>query len=60
MDDPRFYRAVALEDGLLLRLNVDDYLYIYEELPGIEDMLGCLGAQPKTLNRDQCPLVGKR
>lgn len=39
VDDPRFYRAVALEDGVLLRLNVADYLYIYEELPGIEDLL---------------------
>jgi len=38
-DDPRFYRAVARGEVVLLSLDVDNYLYINEELPGIEEML---------------------
>ena len=59
VDDPRFYRAVALEDGVLLRLNVDDYLYIYEELPGIEDMLDVSVRSRKLSTETDVPWLGK-
>lgn len=38
-DDPRYYRAVARGKTVLLRLNVENYDDIYEDLPGIDDML---------------------
>jgi membrane protein YdbS with pleckstrin-like domain len=59
VDDPRFYRAVALEDGVLLRLNVDDYLYIYEELPGIEDMLDVSVRSRRLSSEISLPWLGK-
>ena len=59
VDDPRFYRAVALEDGVLLSLNVDDYLYIYEELPGIEDMLDVSVRSRKLSAKVTVPWLGK-
>ena len=59
VDDPRFYRAVALEDGVLLSLNVDDYLYIYEELPGIEEMLDVSVRSRKLSTQVTVPWLGK-
>ena len=38
-DDPRFYMATALTDVVLLQLDVDNYLYIFETLTNIEDVL---------------------
>jgi len=38
-DDPRYYRAVARKDTRLLRLDVEDYLTICDEFPGIEERL---------------------
>jgi hypothetical protein len=38
-DDPRYYKAVAVTDVLVIALDVDSYLYIYPELPEIEERL---------------------
>ncbi|MBG0784943.1 MAG: cyclic nucleotide-binding domain-containing protein [Anaerolineaceae bacterium] len=59
VDDPRYYRAVALEDGILLSLNVDDYLYIYAELPGIEEMLDVSVHSRKRATEVQMPWLGQ-
>lgn len=59
VDDPRFYRAVALEDGVLLRLSVDDYLYIYEDLPGVEEMLDVSVRSRKLSIQVDVPWLGK-
>lgn len=42
VDDPRYYQAAAATDVLLISLSVDNYLYLYDELPGIEDRLEVL------------------
>jgi CRP-like cAMP-binding protein len=42
VDDPRYYQVIAVDDVVLVSLNVDNYLYLYEELPGIEDRLEVL------------------
>ncbi len=39
VDDPRFYQAVAITDVVLVCLSVDNYLYLYEEMPNIEERL---------------------
>jgi len=41
-DDPRFYRAVAQTNSILLQLIVDQYLMISEELSGVEEKLEVL------------------
>jgi len=38
-DDPRYYQAIALSDVTLLALSADNYLFIYEDLPGLEERL---------------------
>jgi hypothetical protein len=38
-DDPRYYQAVASGNTVLLRLDVDHFLEIIDDLPGIETML---------------------
>lgn len=38
-DDPRYYKAIAVTDVLLIALDVDSYLYIYPELPEFEERL---------------------
>lgn len=58
-DDPRFYQAVVLEDGVLLCLNVDDYLSIYDELPGIEDLLDVSVRTRKLSTRLSVPWLGE-
>ena len=39
VDDPRFYQAVAATDLVLICLSVENYLYLYEEMPEIEERL---------------------
>jgi len=38
-DDPRYYRAVAQGFTVVFRLDVENFLYICQDLPGIESML---------------------
>lgn len=41
-DDPREYRVTAVADCLLLRFDVEDYLALWDDLPGIESRLEIL------------------
>ncbi len=41
-DDPRYYQVVALIDCILLRLDVADFLTLWEELPAVEAKLEIL------------------
>lgn len=67
-DDLRFYKAVAATDVTLISLDVDSYLYIYPELPGIEDRLEITVESRKLaiqipfswLGQDEYPLVVSR
>ena len=67
-DDQRFYKAVAATHVTLLSLDVDGYLYIYPELPGIEDRLEIAVESRKLaieipfswLGQDEYPLVISR
>lgn len=67
-DDPRFYRAIAGTDVVLLTLDVDSYLYIYPELPDIEERLEIAVESRKLaiqlpfswLSQDEYPLVVAR
>ncbi len=60
-DDPRYYRAVAKADTILLRLDVENYLYIDEDLSLIEEALDVLirsrrlfiQASPSWLSEDE-------
>ena len=38
-DDPRTYQAAAKGDTIMLKLDVEHYLYLFDHLPGIEAML---------------------
>lgn len=38
-DDPRYYRAVASGDTVLLMLDIEHFLQIYDDLPHVETML---------------------
>lgn len=38
-DDPRYYQAVASGQTVVLMLNLDNFLYIYEQIPNIEALL---------------------
>lgn len=58
VDDPRFYRAVAVGEVVLISLSVDDYLYIYEALPGIEDMLDVAVHSRKLSTQVSVPWLG--
>ncbi len=42
VDDPRYYQAIAATEVVLISLSVDNYLYLFEELPGIEERLEVL------------------
>ena len=41
-DDPRYYQAVAMTDCILLSLTVEDYLALWDHLPGVEQRLEIL------------------
>jgi hypothetical protein len=38
-DDPRYYRAVAIGETVLLSLDIDHFMAIYDDLPNVEAML---------------------
>lgn len=38
-DDPRYYKSVADGETVLLRLDVENYIYLQDDLPGFEEML---------------------
>jgi len=67
-DDPRYYRAIAGTDVVLLALDVDSYLYIYPDLPDIEERLEIAVESRKLaiqipfswLGQDEYPLVVAR
>jgi len=58
-DDPRFYRAVALADTMLIRLDVEDYLTIYEGLNHIEELLEVLVHSRKLFTQVSLPWLGE-
>jgi len=41
-DDPRYYQAEAVGDTTLLKLDVDHFVYLQEEYPGLLDKLDVL------------------
>lgn len=41
-DDPRYYRAIASGDTILLKLDVNHYTYLREDYPGVDDKLDVL------------------
>lgn len=58
-DDPRFYNAVALSDTVLIRLDVENYLDIYEELTSIEEVLEVLVHSRKLSMQVSLPWLGE-
>jgi CRP-like cAMP-binding protein len=58
-DDPRFYQAIALTDTVLIRLDVENYLTVYEELGDIEEMLEVLVHSRKLATQVSLPWLGK-
>lgn len=38
-DDPRYYQAVASGSTVVLMLDLDNFLYIYDQIPNMEDLL---------------------
>jgi len=58
-DDPRFYGAVALTDAVLLKLDVENYLYVYEELTNIERVLDVSVHSRKLSMQVSLPWLGK-
>lgn len=67
-DNSRFYRAIAGTDVVLLALDVDSYLYIYPDLPDIEERLEIAVESRKLavqipfswMGQDEYPLVVAR
>lgn len=67
-DNPRYYKAIAATDVILIALDVDGYLYIYPELPGIEERLEVAVESRRLaiqipfswLGQDEYPLVVSR
>ncbi|QRN83325.1 cyclic nucleotide-binding domain-containing protein [Chloroflexota bacterium] len=58
-DDPRYYTAIAATDVVLLTLDVDSYLYIYPDLPDIEERLEIAVDSRKLASRMPFPWLGK-
>jgi hypothetical protein len=58
-DDPRFYHAIALSDAVLMRLDVEHYLTIYEELDHFEEMLEVLVHSRKLATQADLPWLGE-
>lgn len=58
-DDPRFYGAVASGDVVLLRLDVENYLFICEELTSIQKVLEVSVHSRKLSMQVSLPWLGK-
>ncbi len=57
-DDPRYYRAIATQDTILIRLDVEHYLSIYEELDHFEELLEVLVHSRKLAAQADLPWLG--
>ncbi len=58
-DDLRYYNAVALTETVLIRLDVENYLYIFEEFTDIEKMIEVYVHSRKLSLKVSLPWLGK-